>query len=177
MNLILSLLYAPFIYFSTKYMPLQNVALSVFAVSLIWLLFSIKKGWKECLYPLLYLLFSIATFFIDALFILKALPVIISIIIASVFLISYIKNESIIFYFAKKFRKTPLSEAEIEYIRRSTLFWVFTTLVNVAIHLYALFGDNLAFWAFYGSIGGYGLIALAGVLQFLHKKLIFERGK
>jgi len=177
MNLVLSLLYAPFIYFGIKYMPLQTVALSVFAVSVIWLIFSIKKGWKECLYPLLYLLFALTTFFIDALFILKALPVIISINIASIFLISYIKNDSIIFYFAKKFRKTPLNDAEIEYIRRSTLFWVLVTFINVAIHLYALFGNNLAFWAFYGSIGGYGLIALAGVLQVLHKKLIFERGK
>lgn len=175
MSFILSIFYAPFIFFAIKHYDIQIVSIFIMLFASFWLLFTFKKGFKESIYPIFYLTFALSAFFLQELLLLKSMPVIISLAIALAFLISYIKKQSIIIYFAKKFKQKEFNAQELEYIHHSTLFWVFVSFTNVLIHFYALLTDNMLFWAFYGSIGGYGFIALAGLVQLLHKKLIFEK--
>lgn len=177
MGLVLSLLYAPFVFFAIRLYDLQTVALSIAVMSVLWLFTVLvqKGGFKAMVYPLLYLSFGVSALVFEKLLILKALPVLISVGIAGVFIVSYLRKRSIILYFARYLKGRELSKEQELYIHNSTRFWIAVTLLNVAIHCYALFGNNLAFWAFYGSVGGYGLLALAGVAQFVHKKLVFDR--
>ncbi|MGM0533248.1 MAG: hypothetical protein ACQERK_01990 [Campylobacterota bacterium] len=174
MGAALSLLYAPLVFFAVHTFDIATVAVFVAAASCIWLILTYKNGWISMLYPFMYLAFALFAFIFQHLVILKAIPVVISLIVAAVFIISYAQKRSVILYFAKRFHKRKLTPKEQHYIHRSTLFWITVTVSNVAIHLYALLGENLAFWAFYGSVGGYGLLGLAALAQFLHKRFIFD---
>jgi hypothetical protein len=173
MNIILSLIYAPCVFFSLKYFDIETVSFVIFCTSVIWLLISLQSSVKEALYPVLYILVSSVTFFVEDFLILKAMPLIISIVITSLLAISYFNKTSLILYFAKKISKKQISYQEQQYIHQSTLFWIGVSGVNVLCHLFVLFHEDVLFWIFYSSIGWYGIFILAGVGQFLHKKFVF----
>ncbi|MEA3554852.1 MAG: hypothetical protein U9R39_10705 [Campylobacterota bacterium] len=110
---------------------------------------------------------------IEEVLILKALPLIISSVITILMISSYIKKNSIILYFAKKFSKVKISEKEKIYIHNSTKFWIFISMINITIHFIIFINTNSNFWLFYSSIGWYLLFISAGILQFLHRKFVF----
>lgn len=147
--------------------------MTLFILSLMWLLLSLKKGYKEMALPLLYLIIAIATFVFQEFIILKTLPLIISTLITLLILISYVNKQSIIIYFAKKIQKKEFSKEEELYIHNSTLFWFFVSAVNVGIHLSVLLNNNIQFWIYYSSVGWYLVFIVGGIMQFLHRKLVF----
>jgi len=104
---------------------------------------------------------------------LKVFPLILSLGMTFVIWISYIKKKSMILYFAKKFSKSEISKKEKEYIHHSTLFWILISCINVVVHTIIFLDTNENSWIFYSSIGWYFLFLFAGVLQYLHRKLIF----
>ena len=173
MNILLSLLYAPLIFLSLRYFDIKSVAFFIFIFSLFWLLLSFPKGYKKMVLPIFYLLIAIISYFSEAFIILKSLPLLISSFITLVIFVSYMHKNSIIFYFAKKIQKKEFSKDEQEYIHRSTLFWLFISLMNVLIHTLILFNQNLNLWIFYSSIGWYFIFIVGGVIQFTHRKLVF----
>lgn len=177
MNLIISLLYAPIVFTSLRYFDITKVSLAIFCLSILWFLLVFKKGYKEYLYPLLYICISILAFFLKEFLILKTLPLLISSFITALIFISYLNKTSIILFFAKKFSKKELSQKEEEYIHKSTLFWFFTSLINAIIHLIIFFDTNMNYWIYYSSIGWYFVFIFAGVLQFLHRKFIFLKAQ
>lgn len=176
MNLVISILYAPLVFLCLRYFDITKVSFIIFFLSLFWFLLVYKKGYKECLYPILYIFISILAFFFKDFLILKAMPLIISSFITAFMLISYISRKSIILYFAKKFTKKEISPKEQEYIHKSTLFWFFVSLVNVIIHLFIFLYVSTKVWMFYSSLGWYFIFIFAGIFQFLHKKFIFSKG-
>lgn len=173
MGLFISILYAPIIFFSLKFFDITTVSIILFFLSIFWFLYTLKKDKKNIAFPIFYLVTALICFFAKEFFILKALPLFISVFILFIFTISFIKKESIILHFAQKFIKKEFTKAEKDYMFSSTLFWILVCSFNVAIHIYALISSNIGFWLFYSSIGGYLLIIIAGVLQYLHKKFIF----
>ena len=160
---------------SLRYFDIKLTAIAIFCVTLIWLFFCLKQGLKESLYPITYILIAILAFILEDFIVLKILPLLISAVISSIILISYLNKRSIILYFAKKFSKKEISVQEQEYIQNSSLFWFFVGFLNTSIHLYIFLDDNINFWIFYSSIGWYSLFIGAGILQFLHRKFIFLR--
>ncbi|RLA82154.1 MAG: hypothetical protein DRG78_07995 [Epsilonproteobacteria bacterium] len=135
MRIILSLIYAPIVFFSLRYLdtPLENAL------------------------------------------VLKAFPLVLSISITAMMILSYIKKESMILVFARRFSKEEIDKEEIEYIHKSTLFWIIICTVNILFHTIILFDTNSTIWIFYSTIGWYFLFGIAGILQFLHKKFIFSK--
>jgi len=175
MNFILSLLYAPIVFAAFRYFDIRSVSLVILAASLVWLPFAYRKGGKEILYPLLYSTIALLAFFLRDFSILKVVPLLISSFITLFITISYIRNNSVILYFARKFARHPLSASEEAYIHRSTLFWIGVSLVNVSIHLYCFLSDRIDFWLYYSSVGWYAIFLLGGLLQYLHRRFIFEK--
>ncbi len=173
MNIIISLIYAPLVFFSLRYFDIQKVSIFIFVFSSLWLLFIFKNYKKESMYPILYMLLAICTYFIQDFLILKAMPLIISITFTSLLAISYLNKNSIILYFAKKFSKKEISKKEQEYIHKSTLFWIIVSCINIFLHINVFMHDNINFWIYYSSLGWYFIFILAGILQFLHKKYFF----
>lgn len=174
MEIFLSILYAPFVYFALKFFDIQTVSTILFSISLIWFIFSFIKDKKSAIIPSFYLIISFLCFFIEEFMLLKILPLLISIFIALIFIISFIKKESILFYFIQKFKKEVLTLEEKEYIHKSTFFWILITILNVALHIWAYVGENINFWLFYSTVGGYLLIVSAGIVQYLHKNFIYK---
>lgn len=175
MNTVLAFIYAPLIFFSLKTFDIKTVSAIILIASFFWILFTLKKGFKNALFPLLYFCVGLLTFILDNFMVLKILPLIITAFITGAICISYLKNESIILTFAKRFSKEEFDEEQKEYIQKSTLFWVIISLINLCLHLYAYISDNINFWVFYSSIGGYLLLILAGIVQYMHKQFIFEK--
>ena len=176
MNLLISLIYAPVVFYSLQNYELQIVSLCIFSFSLIWFSLTFKKGIKEYFFSILYLAISILAYFLDSFTILKILPFLISFIISSFMLYTYLSQNSFIFIFLKKIKK-EVDEDEKEYIQKSTLFWFFASLVNVGIHSFILYNGNIQYWIFYSSIGWYFVFISAGIIQFIHKKLYFNKEK
>jgi hypothetical protein len=173
MNLLISLFYAPVVFYSLRNFELKTVSLIIFIFSLLWLLFTIKKNLKEYIFPLFYLGVSLLAYFLDNFLFLKILPLLISTLISTYILYSYITKNSFIFIFLEKFNK-KVGEDEKNYIHKSTLFWFFVSLSNVLIHSFVLYTKDMFYWTFYSSIGWYFLFIIAGVIQFVHKKIYFE---
>ena len=99
MNLLISLLYAPIVFYSLKNFELKTVSLIIFVFSFIWLFLSIKKGFKEYIFPLFYLGISFLAYFLNDFLLLKSLPLLISGLISIFILYSYISKNSFIFIF------------------------------------------------------------------------------
>lgn len=173
MNIIISLIYAPFVFFSLRYFDIQIVSIFIFILSCVWLGISLRVSKKEALYPLLYMIIGSITFVLEDFLVLKAMPLIISTVITSIITISYLNKNSVILYFAKKFSKKQISFEEQNYIQQSTLFWIGVSGVNIIFHLFVLLNENISFWVFYSSIGWYGVFLLAGILQYLHRQFVF----
>ena len=127
--------------------------------------------------PVIFLILMYLNISIDDVLILKIFPSLYALLLTIVFLISYIKKESIIFYFAKKFYKEEFTEEEKEYIHKSTIFWIIFSLINTIIHFLIFFDNNSTLWVFYSSIGGYLFLAIAGLIQYIHRKYIFVKRK
>jgi uncharacterized membrane protein len=173
MNILISTIYAPLVFLSLRYFDIKIISLAVFFLSLIWFVITLKKDRKNTLYPLLYIILSIVTFFLEEFLVLKAIPLIISVVITSIIFISYINKKSIILYFATKFSKEEIDDKEKEYIQRSTLFWIGVSCVNILSHIFVFLNENIEFWVYYSSFGWYFMFGAAGVLQFLHRKFYF----
>jgi len=175
MNIILPLLYAPFVLFLLNYYDVKIVSSIVFGISILWLLTYENKKDTSVLFPILSIAFSIFSFFSEAFSFLKAIPLFVSIYFSFFILYSYLQKKSMILLFAEKFSKKPLNIKEKEYIHQSTLFWFLVSLINVLIHFIFYLDKNVDFWLYYSSIGWYFLFLFAGFLQFLHRRYIFLR--
>jgi len=173
MNIIISLIYAPLVFLSLRYFDIQDVSIFLFLSSFIWFAFTIKKSYKESLYPTLYILLSICTYFFEDFLVLKAMPLIISSIFTIIIFISYLNKKSVILYFAKKFSKKEISKKEEEYIHKSTLFWIIISCINIYIHSLIFQSEDISSWIFYSSFGWYFLFIFAGIIQYLHRKFVF----
>ena len=174
MNLIISLLYAPIVFYSLKNFELKTVSFFIFVFSFLWFIINIKKGLKDFIFPLFYLIISLLAYFLNDFLLLKVLPALISGFISIFILYSYISKNSFIFIFLEKFNKT-IEKNEKEYIQKSTLFWFLVSFLNLLVHCYILYLQDIIYWTFYSSIGWYFIFIIAGIIQFLHKKIYFDR--
>ncbi|WP_190271953.1 hypothetical protein [Arcobacter nitrofigilis] len=104
---------------------------------------------------------------------LKMLPLLISGLISIYILYSYLSKNSFIFIFLKRLNKN-VEEEEKNYIHKSTLFWFYISLINVLIHSFVLYSKDMFYWTFYSSVGWYFLFIIAGIAQFIHRKIYFE---
>jgi len=174
MNIIISLLYAPIVFYSLKNFELKTVSLVIFTFSFIWLILNIKKSLKDCIFPLFYLVISLLAYFLNDFLLLKLLPLLISVLISAFILYSYISKNSFIFIFLEKLNKN-VDKEEKNYIQKSTLFWFFVSFINVLIHAIILYTKDILYWTFYSSIGWYFVFIIAGFIQFIHKKIYFNK--
>lgn len=173
MNILISLIYAPLVFLAIKYFNIEIVSIILFISSCTWFSFTVRKSYKESLYPFLYILLSLCTYFLKDFVVLKAMPLIISSIFTIIILISYLNKKSVILYFAKKFTKKEISQKEEEYIHKSTLFWIIISCINIYIHTLIFQSENISSWVLYSSFGWYFVFILAGLVQYLHRKFVF----
>jgi uncharacterized membrane protein len=173
MNIIFSLLYAPVVFITLKYFDIHEAAIVIFVVSFIWLLALLKHRNIMIVFPIFYMAIALFAYFFETPFVLKILPLIISILFSLFLFVSYVQKRSLILYFAKKYTPYEIDEKEAQYIQKSTLFWFTVTLINIVIHLFVFLRPDMHFWLYYSSFGWYFLFLSAGVMQYIHRKFWF----
>lgn len=126
------------------------------------------------LYPItLFLVLKYLNMDLDDMAVMKLLPLLISIYVTIMIVLSHFRRTSLILKYATKFSKKNLSPPECEYIKNSTLFWIGVSLTNVCLHLFFFYQANEYYWIAYSSFGWYGVFCLGGILQYLHRKFVF----
>lgn len=129
MNFLISILYAPIVFYSIRNFDIKSVSLFIFVISICWLIVVYKKGYKESVFPLIYIVISILAFLLNDVTVLKILPALLSALLSLFILYTYITKNSFIFIFLEKVGKSVPKE-EKEYIQRSTLFWFFSSIIT-----------------------------------------------
>lgn len=173
MHVILSFLYAPFIVVLLNYFAIQHVALFVLSVGIVWFITIKPKVLKKVIFPFFYMAVAVVAFLMDDFVVFKFLPLLMSLSFLFFLIVSYFDNESIILQFARKIHKKPISETEEAYIKKSTLFWIFITFINIIAHITVLLLQDNAYWVIYSSFGWYFVFGMGGLIHFLHRKFIF----
>lgn len=126
------------------------------------------------LYPItLFLILRYLNMDLNDMVAMKLLPLLMSVYVTVMIVLSHFRKKSLILTYAARFSKKKLSPAECEYIKNSTLFWIGVSLTNVCLHLFFFMQSNEYYWITYSSFGWYGVFALGGVLQYLHRKFVF----
>ncbi len=126
------------------------------------------------LYPItLFFIIKYLGLNLDDMMVLKLLPLFVSVYVTLLIIISHIRKNSLIIKYAKRFSKQDLSEEEIIYIKKSTLFWIGISLINIVIHVGVLLHVNEYYWLTYTSVGWYSVFAFGGLLQYIHRKFVF----
>ncbi len=101
----------------------------------------------------------------------KLLPAFLASIFFVVFLLSLLYKKHMILHFTQQFYKKELLDKEIEFLKKSDLYWVLVTFFNTALQvLFALFSNDII-WAFYASIGWYLYFAVALLIQVIYGKI------
>lgn len=124
------------------------------------------------LYPCC-VLFLIHYLHIENAFILKLVPLLISLYFMILLYVSYKKNNFLIFNYAQKFLKKDFSKEEKRYIQKSTFFWLSVCFTNILLHIFFLWLNNEYYWFAYVTFGWYFVFLCGAILHFLHRKVIF----
>ena len=125
--------------------------------------------------PAIYFAFLYFDINMNILLTFKLFPLFMSFLVTGLILKSYYSNNSMVLQFANKLRKYNLDIGDDEYIKKSTLFWVGVSSINVLVHIYMYFQSNTELWVFYASIGWYSVFILGGILQLLHRHFIYKK--
>lgn len=171
MNLIISFLYAPLVFYTLKNYELKIVSICILTFSLVWFISIINQTKKELIFPTFYILISFLAYYLDSFLVLKILPLLISVLISIFMFYSYFSKKSFIFTFLAKMNK-EVDEKEKLYIQKSTLFWSFASLINIILHIFVLTHEDISYWLYYSSFGWYLVFIITGIIQFIHKEFL-----
>lgn len=166
-----SIVYAPLVLIALRYLPVFSVAFSVLFISLIWGYKIRKEPIGALLLPLFYGSGAMVALLVGEEIIFKGIPLF----IAMAFCLFFLSPQGGAWLSAVAARFGSLDEREKLYVFKCRYFWAGVAFVNVVIHLFALLDFSSLFWAFYASVGWYGIFLIGGILQFLHRKFVFEK--
>lgn len=177
MNNVVSLIFAPLIILSLKFYALDDIALIIVLLSLTWLIFVFYRDGVniELITPAIYFTFALLTFFIESFETIKIVPALISVSFFILFLSAVLEKRGLILYFANRYYKKEIPKEVQQFLAKSDYYWAAVTLVNTLVHLYIFFYADREVWAFYSSIGWYGLFGSALAGNILYGKLFVEK--
>jgi len=124
--------------------------------------------------PLIYFSFIYFDINMNILLTFKLFPLFMSVLVTGLILKSYYSNNSMVLKVANKLKKFNINIGDDSYIKRSTLFWVGVSFVNVLVHIYMYLQSNIELWVFYASVGWYSVFIIGGVIQILHHQFIYK---
>ena len=125
--------------------------------------------------PVIYFAFIYFDIDMKILLTVKLFPLFMSFLVTGLILKSYYSDNSMVLLFTNKLKKFNINLGSDEYIKKSTLFWVGVSSVNILVHIYMYFQDNIELWVFYASVGWYSVFIFGGVVQILHRQFIYKK--
>ena len=173
----LSLLFAPLFVLLIQYFELREVVLAYLVLASLYF-FKIlleKKSYKDMLMSSIYVVALSIAYYFSSLDAVKYIPVTLSMIFLLLFMDSHLYKKEMILGFTRKFYSKKLSDAQIEFLKKGDIYWVFVMLVNTLIHLYVVNFSSDVIWAFYASIGWYILFFSALSIQIIYGKVYVSK--
>jgi len=169
---LLGLLFAPAFVLLIRYYDLKTVLLGYLVLAIIFFIYKLfkKQRHKDMLMPSIYVVALSVAYYYSSLEGVKYIPVTLSMIFTLVFVDAHLHKKEMILGFTRKFYKKELSQNEVAYLKKGDLYWVFVMMLNTLIHLYVVNYSSDIFWAFYVSVGWYGLFFGALIVQIIYGK-------
>ena len=173
MSSVFTLLFAPSFILLIRFYDFKIVTIIyiILAIMLFSTILITQKDYKELLIPSIYIILLSFAYYFGNFNTVKIIPVLISSIFFTLFLNATIQKKALVYSFTKKFYPKHLQNKEVEFLKRSDLYWTVITFMNTFIQLILVFYDNTVFWAFYSSVGWYILFFVALIAQIAYGKL------
>ena len=171
-----NILFAPMFVLLIHYFEFRLVVLTYLVIAILFFLYMYKKKstYRDIIVPSLYVIVLCIAFYFSSLETVKYIPVTLSSIFLMLFVDSHINKKYMILGFTKKFYKKELRDIEIEFLKRGDIYWVGIMLLNTIVHLYIVNYSSDIIWAFYSSIGWYGLFFWALIVQIIYGKVKYK---
>lgn len=172
----LNILFAPLFVLLINYFELRDVVLAYFFVAIMYLFYcSIqRKKFVDIVIASMYVFVLGVAYYYSSIEMVKFIPTILSMLFFMLFLNSHVKKKYMILGFTKMFYKRELSKEQEAFLQRGDLYWVFVMLINTIVHIYVVYNCSENFWAFYASIGWYGLFLSALGVQIIYGKVRYK---
>jgi intracellular septation protein A len=172
----LNILFAPLFVLLINYFELKDVVLVYFLIAIMYLFYcSIqRKKIVDIAIASMYVLVLGMAYYYSSIKMVKFIPTFLSVLFLIIFLNSHIKKKYMILDFTKIFYKRKLSKEQETFLQRGDLYWVFVMLINTIVHIYIVYNCSENFWAFYASIGWYGLFLSALGAQIIYGKVRYK---
>lgn len=179
--MIFTLAYIPFILIVYHYYGVSMAGLGLIGLGLSFGVFSWLKhrSMKELISPSIAVMIGIGAYFSESFIALKLYPLLLSLLFLLYFILSIITKRYPIIGWVEKFKKRPLSVAELQDIIVSHWYWVGVLALNSLIHLYLIIKSDTIVWALYSFVGWYLYFGVAMIFQllFAHRESIFQWGR
>jgi len=146
----------------------------VIAIAFFLYMYKKKSTYRDIIIPSLYVVILCIALYFSSLETVKYIPVTLSSIFLMMFIDSHFNKKYMILEFTNKFYKKELKEVEVEFLKKGDIYWVWVMLINTVIHLYIVNYSSDIVWAFYSSVGWYGLFFGALIAQIIYGKVKYR---
>ena len=146
----------------------------VIAIAFFLYMYKKKSTYRDIIIPSLYVVILCIALYFSSLETVKYIPVTLSSIFLMMFIDSHFNKKYMILEFTNKFYKKELKEVEVEFLKKGDIYWVWVMLINTIIHLYIVNYSSDIVWAFYSSVGWYGLFFGALIAQIIYGKVKYR---
>jgi len=171
-----NILFAPMFVLLIHYFEFRLVVFVYLVIAIAFFLYMYKKKstYRDIIIPSLYVVILCIALYFSSLETVKYIPVTLSSIFLMMFIDSHFNKKYMILEFTNKFYKKELKEVEVEFLKKGDIYWVWVMLINTIIHLYIVNYSSDIVWAFYSSVGWYGLFFGALIAQIIYGKVKYR---
>lgn len=171
-----NILFAPMFVLLIHYFEFRLVVFVYLVIAIAFFLYMYKKKstYRDIIIPSLYVVILCIALYFSSLETVKYIPVTLSSIFLMMFIDSHFNKKYMILEFTNKFYKKELKEVEVEFLKKGDIYWVWVMLINTVIHLYIVNYSSDIVWAFYSSVGWYGLFFGALIAQIIYGKVKYR---
>jgi len=158
------------------YFEFRSVVLAYMVMAIMFFGYSFfkKSSYRDMVMPSIYVVALSIAYYFSSFETVKYIPVTLSTLFLLLFLDAHFNKKHMVLGFTKKFYKKELSQKELEFLKRGDIYWVWVMLVNTIIHLYIVNYSSDIVWAFYASVGWYGLFFGALASQIIYGKVKYK---
>jgi len=173
---IASIAFAPAFVILLHYFEFREVVLGYLVMAIVFFGYSFfkKKCYRDMVMPSIYLLALSVAYYFSSFETVKYIPVTLSTLFLLMFLDAHFNKKYMVLGFTKRFYKKELTQKELGFLKAGDSYWVLVMLINTIIHLYVVNFCSDAVWAFYASIGWYGLFFGALAIQIVYGKVKYK---
>ncbi len=173
MSSLLTLLFAPSFLLLTHFFKFQELVFTYIIIALFFLLYAYvkKRKTEDFVILAIYLVLLSLAYYFDNFETVKFIPVLSAMTFFTIFALSAMHNNEIIYKFTTKVYKKKLSDGEIKFLKKGDRFWAVAIFIYAMFLLYLVYYSNDAMWAFFSSIGWYIYFGVTLFVQVTYGKL------